>query len=116
MTAKASFGNVEKLLASMEPSGLPKTVLSGDPQMAAADLTDTDKLNAGVWGSKVGSWRIDGWSVNEVMVIQSGRARLTEDDGPVTELGPGDAFFAPKGWKGTWETLEDVQKFYVIVY
>ena len=116
MTINASFGNIKQLLASMEPSGLPKTVLSGDPQMSDAELADTDKLNAGVWSSQVGSWRIDGWSVNEVMVIQSGRALLTEDDGHVTELGPGDAFFAPKGWKGTWETLEPVQKFYVIVY
>ena len=116
MSGSGNFGNVEKMLASMEPIGLPKAPLGGDPQMVAAELADNETLNAGVWGSKVGSWRIDGWSVNEVMVIQSGRVRLTEDDGPVTELGPSDAFFAPKGWKGTWETLEEVTKFYVSIY
>ncbi|MEM8863493.1 MAG: cupin domain-containing protein [Chloroflexota bacterium] len=116
MASTAKFGNVAELLGKMEADTPPKNILDGNPETIAAELTDSDKLNAGVWGSSVGKWRIDGYSVNEIMIIQSGRVRLTEDDGPVTELGPGDMFYVPKGWKGTREKLEDVQKVYVMVY
>merc|ERR1712107_527306 len=31
------------------------------------------------------------------------------------ELVKGDVFFLPKGWKGRWDVLEDMEKFYVIM-
>ena len=110
------FAKLAEMLSSMEPDTPPKKVLSGNPQLFYKELADTDKLNAGVWRSTVGSWEIESWSVNEVMLIQSGHVRLTDSDGNATDLTAGDAMYIAKGWSGRWETLEDVEKFYVIVY
>lgn len=116
MSNVSQFANVHALFEQMEPDAAPSKILAGDPKTFAAELADAEKLNAGVWSSTVGSWEIESWSVNEVMLIHSGKVRLTGIDGEVTLLGPGDAFFVAKGWQGTWETLEPVKKFYVIVY
>ena len=62
------------LLATMAADPPPKKVVGGNPQLFSAELVDTDKLNAGTWGSSVGSWEIASWSVNEIMIIQSGRS------------------------------------------
>ncbi len=40
--------------------------------------------------------------------------RLTDSAGKVEEYRAGDAFVIPKGFKGAWETVEAVKKFYVI--
>ena len=36
-------------------------------------------------------------------------------DGAAHDLRTGDAFHLPKGWSGTWEVVEDMRKFYVIL-
>ena len=89
---------------------------SGNPVTAFCELASTDKLETGVWSCSQGGWTIESFSVNEVMVLLAGRLRLTASDGTVTELSKGDMFFLPKGWSGRWDTLEDMQKAYVIVY
>ena len=40
--------------------------------------------------------------------------RLTDQDGHVDTYGMGDGFVIPMGFKGTWETLKPVRKWYVI--
>ena len=115
MTIKAKAAKIEDLLAQLTPDSPPKKILSGSPQFAYAELVDTDKLNSGVWSSTRGSWEIASYSVNEVMMILSGRVRLTDAEGAVTELGAGDVYYVAKGWQGHWDVLEDVQKVYVIV-
>ena len=40
--------------------------------------------------------------------------RLTDATGKVEEYKAGDAFVIPAGFKGAWETVEAVKKFYVI--
>ena len=44
----------------------------------------------------------------------SGRARLTDEDGHGETFGPGSAFVIPAGFKGSWETLETLKKYYAI--
>ena len=51
---------------------------------------------------------------DEVCVILAGRVRLTNEAGEAREYTVGDSFVIPKGFKGTWETLEPVRKHYVI--
>jgi uncharacterized cupin superfamily protein len=45
----------------------------------------------------------------------AGRARLTEAGGEAQDFGPGDAFVIPRGFEGTWETVEPVRKIYAIL-
>lgn len=53
--------------------------------------------------------------MEEVCVILAGHLRLTDADGAAHDLRTGDAFHLPKGWSGTWEVVEDMRKFYVIL-
>ena len=115
MSQKLLVGNVADMLAHMSADDPPKKVVSGNPELSYNELAEKPELYAGVWASTVGSWEIESWSVHEVMVIQSGRVRLTTKDGTVSEFGPGDMVVVPKGWSGVWETLERLEKIYVIV-
>ncbi len=116
MKPTAIFGNLDNLLSQMVADKTPATVDSGDPHMAYAELASDSQLESGVWSATVGGWTIDSYSVAEVMLILSGRLRITDDEGIATELGKGDVFYLPKGWRGRWDVLEDMQKMYVIVY
>ena len=107
--------NISELQANMVADSPPATAISGPPTLKYADLFSKGGLDVGLWSSSVGSWRIEGWSGNEVMHILSGRVRLTADDGTVHNLSAGDIFVVTKGWTGIWETVEDMQKIYVIL-
>jgi uncharacterized cupin superfamily protein len=54
------------------------------------------------------------YTEDEFCYILEGRVRLTDAAGKVEEYKAGDAFMIPAGFKGTWETVEAVKKFYVI--
>lgn len=100
----------------MEPDDVPSNIDAGDPKMMFSELAKDEQLETGVWSMTVGGFPIESYSVAEVMLMLNGRLRLTAADGTVTELTKGDVFYIPKGWAGRWDTLEDMEKFYVIVY
>ena len=70
-------------------------------------------LDAGIWSSD--PCRIDcNYDYNEVCVIIKGRVRLTDEEGNSQEFSAGQAFAISNGFRGVWETLESLEKFYVI--
>ena len=93
----------------------PEKVISGDPQFTTwlVEARDEDTLFTGVWEATPGAWRIsyDEW---EFCSILSGRSRLTDKDGSVRDVGPGDHFVLQPGFEGTWEVLETTRKLFVI--
>ncbi len=107
--------SIDELLSKMEPDSVPANVDVGNPVTAFCELASHDGIDTGVWSCTTGGWTIASYAVNEAMVMLSGRMRLTASDGTVTELAKGDLFFIPKGWSGRWDTLEDMEKAYVIV-
>ena len=72
-------------------------------------------LESGVWEATVATWDEADYAVEEVCVMLAGHLRLTDRDGDVHDLHEGDAFHLPRGWAGTWEVVEDMRKFYVIL-
>jgi len=46
--------------------------------------------------------------------IRSGRGQPDDEDGHGETFGPGSAFVIPAGFKGSWETLESLKKYYAI--
>lgn len=48
---------------------------------------------------------------HEVAIIIGGEVEITEEDGTVHRIGPGDALITPKGSKATWRALTPVKKF-----
>lgn len=105
-----------QLFAQMTADDPPKNIVSGTPETFYKELVGTGKLNAGVWACTAGAWDVASWSVDEVFIVQEGVIRLTAADGTTHMLRAGDTFFIPKGWQGRWETVEDVKKFYVLIY
>ncbi len=73
----------------------------------------TEQFFAGIWQSSVGAKTVN-YTEEEVCVILEGRVRLTDLNGNAKEFGAGSTFALPAGFKGTWETLEDIKKIYVI--
>jgi uncharacterized cupin superfamily protein len=94
---------------------IPSGSISGDPKMRFAELVGRKDLKVGVWSCTPCKWVIDFHEENEVMLLLSGRLRITDADGSAKELVKGDVFFIPRGWSGQWETLETMEKLYVIV-
>ncbi|MGR6999414.1 cupin domain-containing protein [Yinghuangia aomiensis] len=71
------------------------------------------RLFGGGWEGTGGTLRLDPYPYDEVCVMVSGRVALIDLDGNRREFGAGEAFFVPKGFRGTWETLEPSRKFFI---
>jgi uncharacterized cupin superfamily protein len=94
----------------------PEKVTRGAPHTGyrSTHHDDSRGFYVGIWESDVGAWRIE-YDEEELCVILAGRVRLVHDDGTVEEFGPGEAFFIPRGFQGTWDTVEPVRKIYAIL-
>ena len=91
-------------------------VLDGFAQPAeqgAVLLADGD-TTAGIWEATPYAERMNDFGVNEMAVIISGRVRITPDDGVPQTFGPGETYVMAKGFRGTFEVLETLRKYYFI--
>jgi uncharacterized cupin superfamily protein len=84
----------------------------GDATLEGVGSTD-GALSAGTWTHAGGILRIEG-DYDEVCILLAGHVRLTADSGYTAEFKAGESFVIPKGFKGSWETVEPVRKHYVI--
>jgi len=72
-------------------------------------------ISVGQWACEPGAWQFTA-NEDEVCVILSGRGRLVWGEGKsVYEFGAGQSFVIPRGFRGTWETIEAIRKIYVVV-
>ncbi|MCB6184615.1 cupin domain-containing protein [Leeia sp. TBRC 13508] len=91
------------------------TVAEGEPHTltnngySSADGT----LHMGVWESSVGVWKVD-YKVWEYCNFLEGHCILTPENGEPIHLKAGDVFIIEPGFKGRWEVVEKVKKYYVI--
>ena len=87
-------------------------VVSGNPQVSAYELLDTEALAVGIWQHTAGvSTDVE---VDEIFVVLSGRATIAVADGPTLEVGPGDVGVLEAGAETTWTVHEDLRKIYII--
>jgi uncharacterized cupin superfamily protein len=70
-------------------------------------------FKTGFWASEPGRAQIH-YTKDELCVILDGKVRLTDASGHAETYAKGDTFLIPNGFKGVWETLEPVRKFYAI--
>ena len=73
----------------------------------------TGAFTAGYWTHEGGVLEVD-YTEHEFCLLLAGKVRLTDQDGHVDTYGMGDGFVIPAGFKGTWETLKPVRKWYAI--
>ncbi|MFJ3778985.1 cupin domain-containing protein [Streptomyces sp. NPDC090075] len=95
------------------------------PGEASPDWAETEfrgfasadgRFFGGGWEGGGGALRLDPYPYDEVCVMVSGRVALVDLDGGRREFCAGDVFFVPKGFRGTWETLEPSRKFFIAYY
>jgi len=95
--------------------GRPGNVIAGDPETTTHNyFTDpSGRFFSGIWESTPGKWTVD-YKEDEFVYLIAGRARLTDADGHGETFGPGSAFLIPSGFRGSWETLEPLKKYYAV--
>jgi uncharacterized cupin superfamily protein len=96
-------------------TGQPATVISGNPSTKLQNYYSdaTGQFFAGIWESSPGKWQVN-YGEEEFCAILAGHAILTDAAGEAQSFKAGDAFVIPKGFTGSWETVEAVKKWYVI--
>ena len=98
--------------ADLDPWSIPSDdIISGQPDARGMFLWQTDdkRIGSGVWTCTPGTFRAD-YAWDETAQILEGRVTITDDDGDIVTLGPGDLFFVPIGSKTTWVVHEAVRK------
>lgn len=71
-------------------------------------------FTAGIWECTAGKWRTNYATEDEFCTLIEGHVRLTPENGTVQEFKAPDSFIIPCGFKGTWEAVTKVRKYFVI--
>jgi uncharacterized cupin superfamily protein len=78
-------------------------------QECTAAVSMDDKFSFGLWKRDV-QRRYFERPYHEVAYIIEGEVEVTDDDGELYVVGPGDILITPKGSKGFWRNLTPVKK------
>ncbi|MEN2418491.1 cupin domain-containing protein [Streptomyces rimosus] len=101
--------------AELEPEPLdPAQIISGDPVVTGKVLWESPdgKQIRGIWQITPGV--VTDTEANELFVVVSGRATIEVENGPVLEVGPGDACILREGDRTRWTVHETLRKAYHI--
>ncbi|OTG69743.1 hypothetical protein B9T26_14950 [Acinetobacter sp. ANC 4169] len=95
----------------------PERLVKGNPERHTYSLYEHPHMDCGIWHCEVGAWNIVfADNKQEFFNVIEGRVRLhTKNSDTVIEVGAGDAGIIPPGFEGTFEVIEAVKKYYVIV-
>jgi uncharacterized cupin superfamily protein len=89
----------------------PSWILDGAPQARSKQLAESADGTSMImaWSCTAGSftWNYAG---DETVHIISGEVFVTDGDGAVRRLGPGDMAFFPAGSRSTWRIPQEVRK------
>ncbi|MBV1776650.1 DUF861 domain-containing protein [Burkholderiaceae bacterium DAT-1] len=92
--------------------------VQGNPERTTFNHYDSpDKMvSAGIWQCQPGKWRIQfAADKEEFFAVLAGRVRVADAQDQGHEVGPGEALVIPAGFTGSFEVIEAVRKYYVIV-
>lgn len=96
----------------------PDRLVAGNPQRTTWNYYDnaSGEFSCGIWACETGCWNIE-FAANkeEFFCVISGRVRLHDVEGASVEIGPGEAAVIPAGFKGRFEVIEPVKKYYAIL-
>jgi len=70
-------------------------------------------VSLGTWAGTSGVINCN-FDNNELCILASGKVKLTNQEGEHLILSAGQGFIMQAGFKGTWESLGEVHKWYVI--
>ena len=91
-------------------------LVTGNPQRTTQSLYEHPHMSCGIWQCEVGAWRIEfATNKQEFFTLIEGKVRLHDLNGNFIEIVAGQAGVIPPNFKGTFEVIEIVKKYYVIV-
>ena len=91
-------------------------LLTGNPQRLTQSLYEHPNMSCGIWQCEVGAWRIEFASnKQEFFTVITGKVRLHDTQGNFVNIYAGQAGVIPPNFKGIFEVVEIVKKYYVIV-
>ncbi len=96
----------------------PDRLVRGNPLRSTREFFTAPQgdLGCGIWTCEPGAWNIAfAAGKDEFFCVIEGRLRISDEQGAVNEFGPGDAGVIPQGFNGTFEVLETVRKYYVVL-
>ena len=90
-------------------------IIEGAPQSTYKVLysSKSGELTTGIYECTAGKWNVV-YNEDEFCTLIEGRLRMTSEDGEVQEYQAPDSFLIPSGYKGVWEPLTNLRKFFVI--
>ncbi len=122
MTAPPAFLDIASVLGfADQPLSQPKSSIDPMLVVRGADLWEKTnvlyadplgELTVGIWESCDGAWRIETIEDEYVRLLR-GRITITDTAGDARRFNPGDSFFVPEKFKGTWENVGEVRKIFV---
>ena len=122
MTARTSVAPALVLLSAADTRSLgeavprPTTTTPGQLESNATAWTAADgAVTTGVWEATPGSFTAIRDGYHEICQVLSGRATVVSESGDSIEVGAGDLFVMPTGWRGVWHVHETIRKTYVTV-
>ena len=110
-----NFGDLQTLdIGAFAPKS---TSIAGDQQEAAKVLwTSPDGgMETGVWECTPGRFTADRTQSAEICHLLTGRVTLHNGDGTSRDIGAGEMFVLPLGWRGEWTIHERTRKIFTMV-
>lgn len=95
----------------------PERLISGNPERITHSLYEHPNMSCGTWQCEVGAWNIV-FAANkqEFFQIIEGKVRLKDaKTNTFVEVKAGEAGIIPPSFQGTFEVIEAVKKYYVLV-
>ncbi|WP_417463711.1 cupin domain-containing protein [Kordiimonas sp.] len=91
-------------------------LISGNPQQQTENIytSKSEKFFTGYWSSTKGKWHVNYDGEEEFCHLLEGEVELVDEEGRASRFKAGDRFTISAGFKGTWETIKDCRKLYVI--
>ncbi len=95
----------------------PDRLVTGNPKRSTQSLYDHPNMNCGIWECEVGAWNIVfAENKQEFFTVIEGTVRLHDaNKESYVEIKAGDAGIIPSGFVGTFEVVEAVKKYFVVV-
>lgn len=95
----------------------PDRLVKNNPQRLTQSLYEHPNMNAGIWQCEVGAWHIVfADNKQEFFHVLEGVVRLHDrQQQNFVEIKAGEAGVIPPGFVGTFEVLQAVKKYFVVV-
>ena len=95
----------------------PDRLVAGNPKRMTQSLYEHPNMNCGIWTCEVGAWNIQ-FAANkqEFFQVIEGVVRIHDKaTGTYIEVSAGNSGIIPPGFTGTFEVVEAVKKYFVVV-